>query len=92
VPAKRVAEVQQALLLQRLSGVTVGDPKLEQVRMGALVSREQRDDVQQKVDYLLHNGCEPLCGARTDNLEVSWGRRAAGGILSGHAVVLCRSL
>ncbi|CAI0968392.1 phenylacetic acid degradation bifunctional protein PaaZ [Serratia liquefaciens] len=70
VPAKRVAEVQQALL-QRLSGVTVGDPKLEQVRMGALVSREQRDDVQQKVDYLLHNGCEPLCGARTDNLEVS---------------------
>ncbi|GAK27421.1 phenylacetic acid degradation bifunctional protein PaaZ [Serratia liquefaciens] len=69
VPAKRVAEVQQALL-QRLSGVTVGDPKLEQVRMGALVSREQRDDVQQKVDFLLHNGCEPLCGARTDNLEV----------------------
>jgi oxepin-CoA hydrolase / 3-oxo-5,6-dehydrosuberyl-CoA semialdehyde dehydrogenase len=63
VPAKRVAEVQQALLLKRLSGVTVGDPKLEQVRMGALVSREQRDDVQQKVDYLLHNGCEPLCGA-----------------------------
>lgn len=70
VPAKRVAEVQQALL-QRLAGVTVGDPKLEQVRMGALVSREQRDDVQQKVDFLLHNGCEPLCGAAADKLAVT---------------------
>ncbi|MFJ7500549.1 phenylacetic acid degradation bifunctional protein PaaZ [Serratia grimesii] len=69
VPAKRVADVQQALL-QRLAGVTIGDPKLEQVRMGALVSHEQRDDVQQKVDFLLHNGCEPLCGAVADKLDV----------------------
>ncbi|SQI42854.1 3,4-dehydroadipyl-CoA semialdehyde dehydrogenase [Serratia plymuthica] len=69
VPAKRVVEVQQALL-QRLAGVTVGDPKLEQVRMGALVSREQRDDVQQKVEFLLHHGCEPLCGAALDKLDL----------------------
>jgi len=67
VPAARIAEVQQALL-QRLAGVKIGDPQLEQVR--ALVNQEQRDDVQQKVEFLLRNGCEPLCGATLDKLEV----------------------
>ncbi|MHC5178488.1 phenylacetic acid degradation bifunctional protein PaaZ [Serratia rhizosphaerae] len=62
VPATQVEAVKQALL-QRLAAVKVGDPRLEQIRMGALVSLEQRDDVQQKVELLLHNGCEPLCGA-----------------------------
>lgn len=33
VPVARIAEVQQALL-QRLAGVKIGDPQLEQVRMG----------------------------------------------------------
>jgi oxepin-CoA hydrolase/3-oxo-5,6-dehydrosuberyl-CoA semialdehyde dehydrogenase len=69
VPAARIVEVQQALL-QRLAGVKIGDPQLEQVRMGALVNQEQRDDVQQKVEFLLRNGCEPLCGATLDKLEV----------------------
>lgn len=69
VPVARIAEVQQALL-QRLAGVKIGDPQLEQVRMGALVNQEQRDDVQQKVEFLLRNGCEPLCGATLDKLEV----------------------
>ncbi|WP_447885450.1 phenylacetic acid degradation bifunctional protein PaaZ [Serratia fonticola] len=69
VPAARIAEVQQALL-QRLAGVKIGDPVLEQVRMGALVNQEQRDDVQQKVEFLLRNGCELLCGATLDKLEV----------------------
>jgi len=69
VPAARIAEVQQALL-QRLAGVKIGDPQLEQVRMGALVNQEQCDDVQQKVEFLLRNGCEPLCGATLDKLEV----------------------
>ncbi|CAI2031117.1 3,4-dehydroadipyl-CoA semialdehyde dehydrogenase [Serratia fonticola] len=69
VPVARIAEVQQALL-QRLAGVKIGDPQLEQVRMGALVNQEQRDDVQQKVEFLLRNGCEPLCGATLDKLKV----------------------
>ncbi|MGF6191239.1 phenylacetic acid degradation bifunctional protein PaaZ [Serratia sp. 2723] len=69
VPAARIAEVRQALL-QRLAGVKIGDPQLEQVRMGALVNQEQRDDVQQKVEFLLRNGCEPLCGATLDKLAV----------------------
>lgn len=69
VPAARVAEVQQALL-QRFASVKIGDPQLEQVRMGPLVSQEQRDDVQQKVDFLLQNGCEPLCGATWEKLAI----------------------
>lgn len=69
VPVARIAEVQQALL-PRLAGVKIGDPQLEQVRMGALVNQEQRDDVQQKVEFLLRNGCEPLCGATLDKLKV----------------------
>ncbi|MBE0148748.1 phenylacetic acid degradation bifunctional protein PaaZ [Serratia sp. PL7] len=69
VPVARIAEVQQALL-QRLAGVKIGDPQLEQVRMGALVNQEQRDDVQKKVEFLLRNGCEPLCGATLDKLKV----------------------
>ena len=69
VPAARISEVQQALL-QRLAGVTIGDPQLDQVRMGALVNQEQRDDVQQKVEFLLRNGCEPLCGATLDKLTI----------------------
>ncbi|WP_199061895.1 phenylacetic acid degradation bifunctional protein PaaZ [Serratia sp. ASV30] len=69
VPVAHIAEVQQALL-QRLAGVKIGDPQLEQVRMGALVNQEQRDDVQQKVEFLLRNGCEPLCGATLDKLKV----------------------
>jgi len=68
VPACQVAAVQQALL-QRLTRVTVGDPRLEQVRMGALIDLAQRDDVQQKVDLLLHNGCEPLCGGTFQGVE-----------------------
>lgn len=69
-PAKLMSAVQQALL-QRLAGVTIGDPQLPQVRMGALVNLEQRDDVQQKVDFLLHNGCEPLCGGSLDQLKLT---------------------
>ncbi len=87
VPAAQVAAVRQALL-QRLAGVTVGDPQLEQVRMGALVSHEQRDDVQSKVDFLLRNGCEPLCGAALDKLEVL-GDGARGGAFYPPTLLYC---
>lgn len=69
VPAAQMDAVQQALL-KRLGGVTVGDPAHPDVRMGALVNLEQRDDVQQKVDYLLRNGCEPLCGGSLSALQL----------------------
>jgi len=87
VPASQVAAVRQALL-QRLSGVTVGDPQLEQVRMGALVSHEQRDDVQSKVEFLLRNGCEPLCGAALDKLDVL-GDGARGGAFYPPTLLYC---
>ncbi|MFI8415822.1 phenylacetic acid degradation bifunctional protein PaaZ [Serratia sp. NPDC078593] len=87
VPAVRVAEVQQALL-HRLAAVKVGDPQLESVRMGALVSVEQRDDVQQKVDSLLRNGCEPLCGGRVPAGE-ALGDAAANGAFYPPTLLYC---
>ncbi|MDE1487608.1 phenylacetic acid degradation bifunctional protein PaaZ [Xenorhabdus bovienii] len=70
VPVSQLEAVKQALL-KRLSGVTVGDPALPEVRMGALISLEQRDEVQAKVDELLHHGCEPLCGGSLDQLVLT---------------------
>ena len=48
VPEKLVEEVQKALSSQ-LSKVTIGDPRLKEVRMGALVSKDQVEEVQQRV-------------------------------------------
>jgi len=42
----------QAALIARLSGIVVGDPRTESVRMGPLVSQAQRDDVRAKVAEL----------------------------------------
>ena len=76
VPAAQVAAVRQALL-QRPAG-DGRRPAAGAGAHGALVSHEQRDDVQSKVDFLLRNGCEPLCGAALDKLEVRATVRAAG--------------
>jgi oxepin-CoA hydrolase / 3-oxo-5,6-dehydrosuberyl-CoA semialdehyde dehydrogenase len=48
VPAALIDAVQGALSA-RLAKIAVGDTRLESVRMGALVSRSQRDDVRAKV-------------------------------------------
>jgi oxepin-CoA hydrolase/3-oxo-5,6-dehydrosuberyl-CoA semialdehyde dehydrogenase len=48
VPENLVEDVQIALG-QALSKVTVGDPKLKEVRMGALVSRDQVNEVKARV-------------------------------------------
>lgn len=69
VPKNQLENVKQALL-KRLSGITVGDPAVDGVRMGALINLEQRQDVQDKVDYLCSNGCEVLCGGQFEQLEV----------------------
>ncbi|AZI44679.1 phenylacetic acid degradation bifunctional protein PaaZ (plasmid) [Deinococcus psychrotolerans] len=44
VPRERVEDVTQAIR-ERLSGITMGDPSREDVRMGPLVGASQRDDV-----------------------------------------------
>src|SRR6185436_1565764 len=48
VPATQIDAV-QAALADRLAKTTVGDPRIEGVRMGALVSRAQLNDVREKV-------------------------------------------
>lgn len=51
VPQGLLADV-EAALKDRLSKITVGDPELEEVRMGALVSAAQCADVRAKVSEL----------------------------------------
>lgn len=51
VPADRLEDVQIALG-KRLSSITVGDPQVEGVRMGALAGRTQLDEVRDRVGIL----------------------------------------
>src|SRR5690606_24778731 len=48
VPEKLMDDVQKALSAQ-LGKVTIGDPRLKEVRMGALVSKDQVEEVKQRV-------------------------------------------
>lgn len=68
VPSNRVEAVAERLKA-RLSKVTVGDPSIEGVRMGALASHDQFDDVALRVEALLNSSellfggadaCQPL--------------------------------
>lgn len=54
VPAAHLDEV-ASRLRARLAKVVVGDPALEDVRMGALASHDQRADVSAKVDQLMRS-------------------------------------
>ncbi len=60
VPADRVDAV-AAKLRERLAKTTVGDPRLENVRMGALASKAQQADVAERV-ALLSQGAEVVFG------------------------------
>lgn len=51
VPEKLVDDVQKALSGQ-LSKVTIGDPRLKEVKMGALVSKDQVNEVKDRVQEL----------------------------------------
>ncbi|MFC7340257.1 phenylacetic acid degradation bifunctional protein PaaZ [Saccharopolyspora griseoalba] len=55
VPAARVDEVVEAAR-EKLSGIAVGNPTSEQVRMGALASTEQREEVRRSLKALLEAG------------------------------------
>lgn len=65
VPQAQVKAVSEALIA-RLQKVVVGDPSQEGVKMGALVSHDQRQDVQDKVNTLVQAGCEVLLGGQAD--------------------------
>lgn len=65
VPHDRVQAV-KAALVARLSEITVGDPSLPGVKMGALVNREQCRDVQDNVRELIRAGCRVVLGSAMD--------------------------
>ncbi|HEX4502454.1 MAG TPA: phenylacetic acid degradation bifunctional protein PaaZ [Scandinavium sp.] len=65
VPQTQIQAVSE-VLIARLQGVKMGDPAVEGVKMGALVSADQRADVQEKVDALVAAGCEIRLGGKAD--------------------------
>ena len=53
-----------AALQTALQKIVVGDPRVEGVRMGPLVSQEQRTDVLERVEELNDNISRMRCGER----------------------------
>lgn len=79
VPAGLIDEV-QAALSQRLATTQVGDPRADGVRMGALVSLAQRDDVRAKVTRLARSA--PIVFGSLDNVDLTGDDVAGGAFLS----------
>lgn len=75
VPAQYLDAVQEALS-QRLAKAVIGDPAQEQVRMGALVGRDQREDVWAAVETL-QGSAQIVCGGERE-FEVVGGSAEAG--------------
>jgi oxepin-CoA hydrolase/3-oxo-5,6-dehydrosuberyl-CoA semialdehyde dehydrogenase len=64
----------------KLAGITVGDPRLENVRMGPVVSLAQRDDVRAQVEKLLTEAT--LLFGNPDRCDVVGGDAETGAFLS----------
>jgi oxepin-CoA hydrolase/3-oxo-5,6-dehydrosuberyl-CoA semialdehyde dehydrogenase len=75
-------------LRERLAKITVGDPKVEGVRMGALASMDQHRDVSARVE-LLAQGNEVLFGAGDGFKPV--GENVASGAFFSPTLLLCRN-
>ncbi|WP_019587486.1 phenylacetic acid degradation bifunctional protein PaaZ [Deinococcus apachensis] len=86
VPRDRVEEV-VAALRKELSKVTVGDPSRDDVRMGALVSTEQRERVQRTLDALKAESSIVIGG---EERELLGGDREKGAFLDP-TLLLCES-
>jgi len=69
VPQSKVSAVQEALIA-RLSKVTLGDPSIKGVRMGPLVGKSQRLDVENKVAQL-SEFCDVVYGGDLSKLELT---------------------
>ncbi|WP_421796581.1 phenylacetic acid degradation bifunctional protein PaaZ [Haliscomenobacter sp.] len=67
VPEDRIEAVQNALS-KMLAQTTLGDPRTEGVRMGALVSKPQQQEVRQQVEKLLQHSS--LAFGNLDQFEV----------------------
>jgi len=79
VPEDRIEDVQIALA-NRLAKTTIGDPRLEGVRMGALAGKEQVDEVRGKIKELL-NYSEMVYG-NLDKIELEGADAEKGAFLS----------
>ncbi|WP_272975911.1 phenylacetic acid degradation bifunctional protein PaaZ [Deinococcus geothermalis] len=86
VPRDRVEEV-VAALRQELSKVTIGDPARDDVRMGALVSTEQRERVRATLDALQREAQLVIGG---EERELLGGDREKGAFLDP-TLLLCES-
>ena len=75
VPADRIDAVQNALS-KMLAQTTLGDPRTEGVRMGALVSKIQQQEVRQQVEKLLQSSS--LAFGNLDQFEVLGADQAKG--------------
>jgi len=79
VPEDRIEDVQIALA-NRLAKTTIGDPRLEGVRMGALAGKEQVEEVRAKIKELL-NHSEMVYG-NLDKIELEGADAEKGSFLS----------
>lgn len=79
VPEQLIEDVQIALG-KRLASTTIGDPAVEGVRMGALASKSQVEEVKQKVNALLKS--QELVFGSLDNVEVVGADTERGAFLS----------
>jgi len=87
VPEQHVDAVGERLR-ERLARTTVGNPKVEGVRMGALASMEQHRDVSERVE-MLARGNEVLFSARDGFAPVGDG--VAQGAFFSPTLLLCRN-
>lgn len=79
VPEKLVDEVENALK-SKLSKTIIGDPSLEGVRMGSLVSRLQMERVKENVSLLLEE--QNLVFGDLNEVEIQGGSKEKGAFIS----------
>ncbi len=79
VPEQLIEDVQIALG-KRLASTTIGDPAVEGVRMGALASKSQVEEVKEKVNALLKS--QELVFGSLDKVEVVGADTERGAFLS----------
>ncbi len=79
VPENMTEDVINALT-ERLSRIKMGDPSMEEVKMGPLASRDQVDEVSQKVEELL-NSCEIAYGSNKGEFDIVGGDKEKGAFM-----------
>lgn len=79
VPENLLGEVQTALTKQ-LTKTTIGDPQVEGVRMGSLVSRSQMEEVRRRIDVLAQE--TKMVYGDLENFEVQGADKNKGAFVS----------